>query len=159
MATAVVMHRKVQALVPPVTVNVFVPAAVGVPLPVKRIVWAPVAANVPVPLKVIPFTAGAVVTLQVPTVVTVTLSVIVFAAVSAVPATYVPTGVAPVQLKVNAAVPPVGGGGAVTVTVKSQTVPLYVTLKLFVPMTNVFPPPTSRTVCVPVAPNVPVALK
>ena len=91
--------------VPPVTVNVCVPAAVGVPLPVRTIVPAPVAVNVPVPLNIIPFTAGDVVTLQVPTVVTVTLSVIVFAAVSAVPATYVPTGVAPVQLIVNTALP------------------------------------------------------
>ena len=121
------------------------PAAVGVPLPNNVIVWAPVVANVPVPLNVIPLTAGDVVTLQVPTVVTFTLSVIVFEAVSAVPATYVPTGVAPVHAIVNAALPPAGGVAPVTVTVKSQTVPLYVTLKLFVPMANGFAPPARRT--------------
>ncbi|MND05195.1 hypothetical protein D3C83_258340 [compost metagenome] len=63
------------------------PAAVGVPLPVRTIVPAPVAANVPEPLNIIPFTAGAVVTLHVPITVTSTFKVIVLAAVRSVPAT------------------------------------------------------------------------
>ncbi|TMI94586.1 MAG: hypothetical protein E6H08_08605 [Bacteroidetes bacterium] len=70
-----------------------------------------------------------------------------------------PAGVAPVQLIVNTALPGGGEVAPVTTTLKSQTVPSYVTLKLFVPVTSGFPPPTRRTVCVPVAVNVPVALK
>ena len=140
-----------QVPVPPVTVNVCVPAAVGVPLPVKTIVFAPVAANVPEPLNIIPFTAGAVVTLHVPITVTFTFKVIVLAAVRGVFTTYVPTGTAPVQAIVNVALPPAG----TTVILKLQVAVPTVTGKLDVAAEAGVPLPVNVIVLAPVVANVP----
>ena len=140
-----------QVAVAPVTVNVCVPAAVGIPLPVKTIVCAPVAVNVPEPLNIIPFTAGAVVTLHVPITVTFTFKVIVLAAVRAVPAKYVPAGTAPVQVIVTVAFPPAG----TTVILKLQVAVPIVTGKLDVAAETGVPLPVNVIVWAPVAVNVP----
>ena len=121
------------------------------PVPNNVIVCAPVVANVPVPLKVIPFIAGAVVTLHVPITVTFTFKVIVLAVVRSVLTTYVPAGTAPVQVIVNVAFPPAG----ITVILKLQVEDPTVTGKLDVAAETGVPLPVNVIVWAPVVANVP----
>src|SRR4030095_9027771 len=108
------------------------------------------------PLNTIPFTAGAVVTLQPPAVVTFTFRVTVFAPVRAVPTVYVPAMVgvqhAPgAPFKVKTAAEP-------TVIVKLQLELPAVTGICVAPPVAGVPLPVSTIVCAPVA-RVPVPEK
>ena len=115
-------------------VNVFVPAAVGVPVPVRvRLVGVLATALTVGELKLKPFTV-VVVAVTGPAVAYVCDTTMVLVAPNAVPAVYVPCGVAP-QGPVGGAVP------ATTVTGNVQVDVPPVTVKLFVPTAAGLPLP------------------